>query len=271
MKDRSSPLPIIIDVDTGVDDALAILYACASPELDLRGITCVAGNTLLNDVVANTCALLAMAGRTDVPVHVGAARALVREPVGTDNAHVHGGAGRGYATLPDLPTRVRPAGQSACAFLIDQARAHPGQITVIATGPLTNIAEALSEEPALPKLLKRLIFMGGAYQGPGNTTPVAEFNINADPEAAAIVIDAFGASPHRPIALGLDVTHQVKLMPRDIETLAAHAGDALTVAPDTDWGGPPHRSSPTSPARCATTPNTTSATTASTGSTCTTR
>lgn len=231
---NGNPLPIILDVDTGVDDALAILYACASPEIDLRGVTCVAGNTELPDVVANTSALLAMAGRGDVPVCVGAARALLRTPVGRDNSHVHGGAGRGYAELPDLPTRV--SDQDACAFLIDQARAHPGELTVIATGPLTNLAIAVRREPTLPHLLKQLIFMGGAFQSPGNTTPVAEFNIHADPEAASIVLDAFRSSSRRPIALGLDVTHQVKLLPQHIQELASQAGESLAVSPDMDWG-----------------------------------
>jgi purine nucleosidase len=228
---------ILLDVDTGVDDALAILLACASPELDVRGITCVAGNTELPDVVRNTGALLAMLGRHDVPLAVGADRALMRPPVGLDNADVHGGHGRGYADLPEC--RVSPTAINAAGLIVEQARAHPGEVTLIATGPLTNVALAIRQEPRLPSLLRRLVVMGGAFRGPGNTTPTGEFNIQADPEAARIAFDAFRGAAQRPLVLGLDVTYQVRLEADHIEDIARRAGDALDVRSDgSGWGKP---------------------------------
>jgi purine nucleosidase len=231
------PLPAILDVDTGVDDALAIVFASASPELELRGITCVAGNTELPDVVDNTSALLTMLGRTDVPLAVGAVRPLLRAPVGRDNAIRHGGHGRGYAGLP--PTGAKPIAADASQLIIDEARACDGELTLIATGPLTNVAIAARREPRLPELVRQLVVMGGAFRCPGNITPVAEFNIQADAEAAKIVFDAFRGCPRRPLVLGLDVTYQVRLESSSIEEIASRAGDAITVAPGSEaWGAP---------------------------------
>jgi len=234
---RGPAIPTILDVDTGVDDTLALMLACAAQEIDLVGVTCVAGNTRLPDVVANTRAILRYCHRGEVPVAAGADRALVRRPVGLDNAWVHGGSGRGYATIPEVlgPT----TDVHAAHFIVDEVRRRPGEITLISTGPMTNIALALRIEPRLPSLVGRWIFMGGAFAVGGNTTPAAEFNIQADPEAARVAIREFSSAQARPTAIGLDVTHQLRLMPRHIEHLAAISGDELTVTPDSGpWGTP---------------------------------
>lgn len=233
-----TPSPTVLDVDTGVDDALALMLACASPSLDLVAVTCVAGNTLLPDVVANTRAVMQLCGRPEVPVVAGAERSLVRPPTELDNVRVHGGAGRGYTVLhEELPPTLD---QHAAQMIVDQARAHPGKLTLITTGPMTNVAVALMLEPRLPELVGQWIFMGGAYRTErGNTTPAAEFNIHADPEAAQMALVAFGQARTRPVAVGLDVTHQVRLMPHHIEKLAARAGDRFSVRPDGNpWGEP---------------------------------
>jgi purine nucleosidase len=233
-----APVPTILDVDTGVDDALALMLACASPQLELLAVTCVAGNTLLPDVVTNTRTVLVYCDRADVPVAAGAERALLRASSSVADARVHGGAGRGYVSIPSDLTPT--ATQHAAELIVDRARARPGEITLITTGPLTNLALALQLEPRLPELLGRWIFMGGAYGTErGNTTPAAEFNIHADPEAAQIAIAAFNAAPTRPLGVGLDVTHQLRLMPHHIEDLAAHAGQPLLVCDDgRPWGQP---------------------------------
>ncbi|WP_203924490.1 nucleoside hydrolase [Rugosimonospora africana] len=224
-------------MDTGVDDALAILLACASDDVDLLAITCVAGNTRLADVITNTTALMGLAGRSDVPVAAGRDRALVRVPVGVDNSWVHGGNGRGYATVRE--NRRAVADIDATDLLIAEAQARPGEVTLITTGPLTNLALAVRREPRLPELLKRWIYMGGAYRTHGNVTPAAEFNVHTDPEAAKIALEAFTGAPLRPTAVGLDVTHQVRLLPAHIEALASAAGDVLAVRPGTtSWGTP---------------------------------
>ncbi|MET7951863.1 nucleoside hydrolase [Micromonospora sp. NPDC005324] len=234
---RGPAAPTILDVDTGVDDALALMLACAAEEIDLVGVTCVAGNTPLPDVLTNTRTILRYCRREEIPVAAGADRALVREPVGLDNAWVHGGAGRGYATIAE---NLGPSiDVHAAQFIAEEVRRRPGEITLISTGPMTNIALALRIEPRLPSLVGRWIFMGGAFAVGGNTTPAAEFNIQADPEAARIAISEFSSATTRPTAIGLDVSHQVQLMPRHIERLAAISGDKFTIAPRSGpWGTP---------------------------------
>jgi purine nucleosidase len=129
--------------------------------------------------------------------------------------------------------------QHASQLIVDSARARPGEITLISTGPMTNVALAVVLEPRLPDLLDRWIFMGGAFGVPGNTTPAAEFNIHADPEAAQRAIAAFAGASTRPVAVGLDVTHQVRMLPHHIEALAELAGDSLEVSDaGTPWGEP---------------------------------
>jgi purine nucleosidase len=209
--------PLVIDVDTGIDDSFALLYACASPHARLVGVSTVAGNVDLARATRNTCAVLALARRADVPVWPGCAAPMLRPQ--NDATTYHGLSGLGYAELPE--PAANPAPTHAIDAILAAASAEPGALTLVATGPLTNVAAALLREPTLPRLLGRLVLMGGAYHGGGNVTPAAEFNIWHDPEAARIVFRAFAADGAAPlVAVGLDVTRQALLRPADLEALA---------------------------------------------------
>src|ERR1700761_2346003 len=192
---------IILDCDPGIDDALAIAFAAGSPEIELAGLTTVAGNVGLAKTTANALAVAAFAGAPDVPVTAGAAAPLLRPAL--DAAHVHGDSGLGSAVLP-APVRGARDGH-ATDFIIDTVAAAPGEITLVATGPLTNIGLALSREPRLASWVKDFVIMGGSASR-GNVTPAAEYNIWADPEAAAIVFRAGWMVR----MIGLDVTHQAR-------------------------------------------------------------
>jgi purine nucleosidase len=208
---------VILDVDTGIDDALGLLYACAMPQTTILGVSTVAGNVDLQRATRNTRAVLALAGRADIPVWPGCVRPIMREP--EDASAIHGGSGLGNAVLPEPPAADHA--DNAIDAIVAAAKAHSGELIVVATGPLTNIAVALMREPALPKLLKRLVLMGGAFKEGGNTTPTAEFNIWHDPEAARIVFQSFGGEGAAPlVAVGLDVTRQTLLMPEHLADLA---------------------------------------------------
>ena len=218
--------PLILDVDTGIDDALALLYACASPDADLLAVTCVAGNVDARQVAANTLAVLELAGRIDVPVALGAERPLVKPLVTTPETH--GPAGIGYAELPPARCTLEPA--NAADRIVELGRSRPREITLVTLGPLTNLAIALEREPALPRLLRRYVLMGGAYRVPGNTTPTAEWNLHVDPDAAKAVFTAWGAACAadpalpRPLAMGLDVTERARLLPPHLAEIAQRAG-----------------------------------------------
>jgi purine nucleosidase len=209
---------LILDVDTGIDDALALLYAVASPEAELLAVTCVGGNVGARQVATNTLAVLELAGRPDVEVALGAEQPLVR-PVKT-TPETHGPRGLGYAELP--PPTASLAARHGIDVIVDEARRRPGEITLVTLGPLTNLALALDREPELPRLLQRWILMGGAYRSPGNTAPTSEWNIHCDPEAAKRLFDRWGEP--RPIAMGLDVTERAKITPHHIVELARRAG-----------------------------------------------
>jgi purine nucleosidase len=223
---RSPLVPLLIDCDTGIDDALALLYAVASPEADIVGVSCVAGNVELSHVVRNTLAVLELAGRPDIPVAAGADRPLAR-PLRTA-ADTHGPTGLGYAKLPD--PRTAPATAFAPDALVAAARARPGERSLVTLGPLTNVALALRLEPALPVLLGPLVMMVGSYRSPGNTAPTLEWNAGVDPEALAEVLAAWRAAREadprvrRPVAFGLDVTERAKLTPAHVSRSAQCAG-----------------------------------------------
>ncbi|MGZ8528181.1 MAG: nucleoside hydrolase [Candidatus Limnocylindrales bacterium] len=213
-------VPILIDCDTGIDDSLALLYAVASPDAEIVAVTCCSGNVEARQVAQNTMAVLELAGRTDVEVALGRTVPLVRPLEVTPETH--GPQGLGHAELP-VPSRPL-SDRHAADVMIDAARSRPGEITLVTLGPMTNLAVALDREPGLPRLLRRLVFMGGAFRVPGNTTPTTEWNIHCDPEAARRVFAAFGASPRRPLGLGLDVTEKARILPEHVVELARRAG-----------------------------------------------
>jgi purine nucleosidase len=208
----AGPRKVLLDCDPGIDDALAIVFACGHPGLDLCGITTVAGNVGLAQTTANALSVLEFAGHPSVPVAAGSPVPLLRPQ--TDARHVHGESGLGRASLP--PPRARPLDVDATDLIIDTIGASPGEITLIATGPLTNIALAVRRQPALVRQVADFVIMGGSAAS-GNATPAAEFNIATDPEAAAIV---FGAG-WRVTMVGLDATLQARAGRAVQERLAA--------------------------------------------------
>ena len=217
--------PVFIDVDTGVDDALALMYLLASPDADVVGIASTGGNVGVVQVCENNLGLLELCGATDIPVSKGSEETLtgpMRLP-----SKVHGPRGMGYADLPPADRRLTDY-DSASAWL-RAAHEFPGKLIGVATGPLTNLALALRVEPTLPTLLRRLVIMGGAFDYRGNTTPVAEWNISVDPEAAAEVFRVWGAPwgleppTHVPIILGLNLTENVAMTPAIVSRLAIAA------------------------------------------------
>lgn len=224
--------PVFADVDTGVDDAIALIYLLASPDAELVGIASTAGNVGVEQVCENNLALLDLCRVDGVPVSRGADHPL-NSPAPTDSA-VHGPRGLGYAELP--PTDRQLCGDDAATAWVTAAHRHPGQLIGLATGPLTNLALALRKEPALPALLRRLVIMGGAYDYRGNTNTVAEWNIAFDPEAAAEVFAAWSpeagqdSAPQRlPILCGLDVTRKIAITPDVLSRLATAADSTTTV------------------------------------------
>jgi inosine-uridine nucleoside N-ribohydrolase len=200
--------PIILDCDPGHDDAIAILLALASPEIELVAVTTVSGNQTVDKTTANALRILELAGRTDVPVYAGAERPFVR--MRDVAAHVHGESG---LDGPDLPApTTAPQEQAAVDFLAAELRRREGRVTLVPTGPLTNIGLLFALHPdARPE---RIVLMGGAI-GEGNRTPAAEFNIWADPEAAQRVF----AEGLDTTMIGLDVTHRALIKDEHTERM----------------------------------------------------
>jgi inosine-uridine nucleoside N-ribohydrolase len=203
----SGRIPLILDVDTGIDDAVAIALALADPRADVVAITTLSGNIHVDMATANTLRVLRFLGADHIPVHRGASKPLVRDL--RDAQYFHGRDGLGE---PDLEHFDRPLGTDrGPAAIIRLARERPGELTLVCQGPLTNLAIALNVAPELPRLLKSIVVMGGAFKVAGNTTSHAEFNIFADPEAA---IEVFNNRALNLTVIGLDVTHQVAI-PRE--------------------------------------------------------
>lgn len=214
---------IIIDTDPGVDDAMAILFALSSKELEVLGLTSIFGNVRTELASANALRLLEIAERTDIPVAQGTSQPLklkFEQPAD----FVHGKDGFGNINLPEPKGKV--VQDSAAQFIVDTILKHPNEVTLIALGPLTNLALALEKNPEITKLVKEVVIMGGAIKINGNVTPVAEANIVNDPHAADIVLTA-----DWPVTLiGLDVTTKTIMTDQDLERLKSHSkkyGDFL--------------------------------------------
>lgn len=209
---NASPRRVIIDTDPGVDDALAIFLAIRSPELKIEALTPVAGNVPLELTLPNALRLVEIAGRTDIPVAAGARQPLKRQLVTA--GYAHGENGLGGVQFPEPKTK--PVAESAPELIRRMVRQSPGEIHLIAIGPLTNLALAFQADPQLPRMIPSITLMGGSLSG-GNVTPSAEFNIYVDPEAAHAVFRS-----GIPITMvGLDATRKAALREEHIQALEA--------------------------------------------------
>jgi purine nucleosidase len=211
---------IFADVDTGVDDAMALVYLLASGDAELIGIASTSGNVAAQQVCVNNLGLLELCRTRGIPVSKGADLPL-RSPLRTAE-DTHGPQGLGYAQLP--PTDARITEHDAAQAWVRAAHAHAGELVGLVTGPMTNLALALRAEPALPSLLRRLVIMGGSFEYRGNTDVVAEWNISVDPEAAAEVFAAWSNARELPIVLGLNLTENIVMTPAIFARLADAAG-----------------------------------------------
>ena len=230
-------IPIIIDTDPGIDDAVAILLALASSELEVLGLVAVAGNVPLATTAKNARSIVELAGRPELPVYAGCPRPLGGK--GLDAERSHGSSGLGDLVLP-APAQM-PRAEHGVFYLIDRLRhAAPKSLTVCALGPLTNIAMALVAAPDIVAGVAELVLMGGATRGQGNMTAVAEFNIHADPDAAAVVFES-----GLPITVvPLDVTQTVRSTEERIAAIRAlgtrcGAAAAELLGPRRALGQPP--------------------------------
>lgn len=221
-----TPQPVFADVDTGVDDAMALVYLLASPDAELVGIASTAGNIGVQQVCVNNLGLLELCRAGAIPVSKGSEHPL-SAPLRTAE-DTHGPEGLGYARLPVTDRQL--TGYGSAQAWVNAAQAWPGELIGLATGPLTNLALAMRAEPRLPRLLRRLVIMGGAFDYRGNTTPVSEWNISVDPESAAEVFGGWAAAwgsaapEHLPIVLGLNLTEHIAMTPALLGRLADAAG-----------------------------------------------
>lgn len=205
------PKHIILDSDPGIDDSLAILLALASPEIVLDGISTIHGNASTAQVTRNALAILELAKAGDIPVYKGCDLPLVKESL--LSPETHGNSGLGYAKLSE--PQSRPQIKHGCDFLIESILSSPNEITLVAIGPLTNVAMAIRKEPRIVEKVKEVFIMGGAIQHAGNTTALAEFNTFVDPHSAHIVFHS-----GMPITLTpLDVTYQCIFLKADLDRL----------------------------------------------------
>lgn len=238
---RATQIPLFLDCDPGIDDAIAIAYLLCQPDVRIAGLAASGGNVATAQVVQNALGLLTLTGRTDIPVFPGAAGPLAQladdaragsaDGAVTDPEYAevtHGDTGLGYATLPD-PT-ITPQDASAAQAWVDAARAYPGELVGVMIGPATNLALALEIEPQLPQLIKRLFVMGGAFNYRGNTNPTSEWNVTFDPEGAARVFQAFGAAhtsgaaPFPPVVGPIEATEMVEMTPDRLDRVLSARG-----------------------------------------------
>lgn len=210
----TDPVRVVIDCDTGVDDAMAVLYGLVSPSIDVVALTCVWGNTSVENATTNTLRLLEIVDQPSIPVAMGAARPLIG-PSPRFAGGVHGLDGQGNTNLP--PPKLEPTGESAAELIVRLAHERPGELTLLPVGPMTNIGIALAMDPSIAQLYKSVVLMGGAFLAPGNVTRFGEANIWHDPEAAQMVFEAGW-----PItAVALDVTMKTMLSDEKLELLKA--------------------------------------------------
>ncbi|WP_313810549.1 nucleoside hydrolase [Glutamicibacter sp.] len=232
---------LLVDNDTGIDDALALAYLCACDHVEILAVTSTPGNVAAEQVAANNRALLKLCGRPEVPVLIGAREPLQIPLVTTEETH--GPQGVGYATLPDSGAAAAED-INAIDFWIEAARQNPGELTVLLCAPLTNFALALRKEPKLPWLLRKVVIMGGSFYYQGNTTPTAEWNTHVDPHAAKEVFAAYTAAAQEgldesrlPTVCSLDTTERFEMQPQFVNELALAAGEPEESVRATDIEG----------------------------------
>lgn len=206
---------IIIDTDPGVDDAVAILLAFQSPEVEVIGLTTIYGNVYTTLSTKNALHLLEVVGREDIPVAEGSHTSIKKVAKLRVADFVHGSDGLGNTNIAS--PKCKAIGKSAAEFLIEKANQYPGEVTVVALGPLTNIALAIELDPFFPQKIAQIVILGGAFSMNGNVNPAAEANIFGDPEAADVVFTSGADS----IVVGINVTHQVLMTDEDLEDLAS--------------------------------------------------
>lgn len=237
---NDAPTRLLLDVDTGIDDAMALLYLMAAPGVCMEAVTCTAGNVSAGQVGANTLALLELGGQQGIEVAIGSEVPLEVPLITTEETH--GDQGIGYAVLP--PAQRVISRRHAVDAWVDTVRANPGEITGLITGPLTNFALAVRREPQLPSLLKGLVIMGGSFNYAGNTTPVAEWNTHVDPHAAKEVYDAYTGLPEGklPVICALESTERIECRPEHINRLSVAAGAGPELLLESDLQGQRSRS-----------------------------
>ncbi|WP_309132974.1 nucleoside hydrolase [Brevibacterium sp.] len=235
--DRS--IPLFLDCDPGIDDAVALAYLFCQPDVDIVGIVASGGNVPTAQVVRNTHGWIELAGRTAIPVHPGRDLPLACDD-GTDSQPeyaeaTHGESGAGYARLPHLHSPVSEV--SAAEAWVEAARSHAGELIGVVIGPTTNLAHALTIEPELPRLVRRLFIMGGAFNYRGNTRPTTEWNVSFDPEATSRVLSSFGTAftegtaGHLPVIAPIEATEAIEMTPERLAEILAAGNET-----DSSWG-----------------------------------
>lgn len=222
----ADPFRIILDVDTGIDDALAILYALGHRNIQLDALTTIYGNTDVDTATRNSLQLLELAGRPDIPVARGVSRPLT-QPFNGGAPHVHGA--NGFGDVDMKPPTSKPVDMWGPDLLIEMARNAPGEITLLAVSPMTNVAQALMKAPDIATKFRKIVMMGSTLTHPGIggvVPPIVDANFHNDPEAARIILHS-GANL---VAVGMDVTMHAKLRASDIDAISASGGPAAKAA-----------------------------------------
>ena len=222
-------IPLFLDCDPGIDDAVALGYLLCQDDVEIAGIAASGGNVPTAQTVQNALSWLELAGRPEIPVHPGAElplKAAAESTVPTYADDTHGPSGTGHAVLPAPSTT--PSTASAADAWVSAARAYAGELIGVVTGPCTNLALALEREPDLPRLIKRIFIMGGAFNYRGNTKPTTEWNTDFDPEAAAVVYRRFASAGNLPVVAPLEATEAIVMTPQRL-------GWILQGTSDPDW------------------------------------